>query len=115
MWSVSADRDVDFDAAQTHLFVDTDVQDVLAPLAVLDESLGSRPDAAGLGHRRTGSKDRGGEDCLQVVGGRGSSVGSGDGSLLQTVQLKVGLTQRLGDLELQSLGHLLLQWRREVE
>lgn len=88
------------------------MEDVFASLAVFDETLAGGSDAASLGEGRTRTEDRGREDGLEVVGGRGSSVGGSDGSLLQTVQLEIGLTEGLGDLKLEGFGDLVLQKMR---
>jgi hypothetical protein len=85
------------------------VENVFASLAVLDETLAGGSDTSSLGEGRTRTEDRGREDGLEVVGGRRSSVGRSNGSLLQTVQLEIGLTERFGDLELEGLGDLVLQ------
>jgi len=98
-------------ALPTHLLIDTDVENVFASLAVLDKTLAGGSDASSLGEGRTGTEDRGRKDGLEVVGGRRSSVGGRNGSLLQAVQLEIGLTERLGDLELKGLGDLVLRPR----
>lgn len=91
---------------QTHVLVDTDVQNKLASSTVLDDAL--LPSSRVGEHTRSLGEDGAREDSLQVVGGRRLSVGRGDGSLLQTVQLEVGSLEVLGDLDFKGVGNVAL-------
>jgi hypothetical protein len=84
------------------------VEDVFTPLSILDQALGARPGSTSSSQRRGGREDGSLEDGLEVVYGGRTSVGSGDGPLLQTVKLEISLTEGLGDLELEGLGDLSL-------
>jgi hypothetical protein len=82
------------------------VEQVLALAAVLDDAALSCLDVGKCGSL---GEDRVREDGTDKVGGgRGSSVGGGDGALLETVQLEVGLAEILGDLGLESRSQVTL-------
>lgn len=83
------------------------MKQVLALSAVLDDTTLPCLDA---GKHGLLGEDRVGEDGSDEVGGGwGCSVGSGDGSLLETVELEVGLTEVLADLSLKSGSQVALE------
>lgn len=95
-----------FGLSGEEILIDANVQDKLASSTVLDDTLlsgsGVGEDAGTLG------EDGAGEDGLQVVGRSRSCVGGGDGSLLQTVELEIGLLEVFGDLDFKSVRNVAL-------
>lgn len=72
---------------QTYILIDTNVQDVLAVSAVLDNTLLAELDGSHAG--RLG-EDRVGDNGIDKVEWGWLGVGGGDGSLLKSKELEVG-------------------------
>lgn len=68
-------------------------------------------DDTSLSERGSGSRrEEGGvENGLQVVGGSGLGIGGSDGSVLETVELEVGLLEVRSDLSLKHVLEVLLE------
>lgn len=95
---------------KTYILIDTNVQDVLAVSAVLDNTLLAKFD--GPVARRLG-EDGVGNNGIDKVGRAGPGVGGGNSSLLESKELKVGRVEVVSDLALKSIRHVLLDERLE--
>lgn len=105
--------DVDITKACTHILVNSHMQNILSPPSVLDNSLLSRPHSA-QDTSTSRREDRVRNDGLEVVGGRGPGVGSGNGSLLESKEVVVGLTEVLGNLSFEGGLDVVLRIERPL-
>jgi len=78
---------------ETHLLVHADVKHILAMTTILGDTGRSGCDRSTARLRENGIVD----NSINEVGGSGSSVGGGDGTLLQAIQAEIGCTEVFGD------------------
>jgi hypothetical protein len=90
---------------KTYILVDTNVQEVLAVSAVLDDTLLAKLDGTHAG--RLG-EDGVGDNGVDKVGRAGLGVGGGNSSLLEGKELEVGGVEVVSDRALEGVRKVLL-------